>query len=161
VKYSTCFVLVSLTLTAALPSLAQQPSTAPQSSTAPATAPSSTPAETPAAPASPFATSTTATSTTATSATATSTTATSATTQAPASADKTGPSADLIKRAKNAGMTPEQRHGQTYFCWTDASIGSRFVDKKCTDEAGAMAMLNKREQEGQEIRQLKTGTSSH
>jgi hypothetical protein len=58
-------------------------------------------------------------------------------------------------------MTPEQRHGQTYFCWTDASIGSRFIEKKCTDEAGAMAMLNKREQEGQEIRQLKTGTSSH
>jgi hypothetical protein len=58
-------------------------------------------------------------------------------------------------------MTPEQRHGQTYFCWTDASIGSRFVEKKCTDEAGLMAMLNKREQEGQEIRQLKTGTSSH
>ena len=84
-----------------------------------------------------------------------------ATTQAPASAEKTGPSADLIKRAKNAGMTPEQRHGQTYFCWTDASIGSRFVEKKCTDEAGAVAMLNKREQEGQEIRQLKTGTSSH
>ena len=156
-KYSTCSVLVSLTLAAALPSLAQQSSTAPSSSTppppstAPAAAPSSTPAETPAAPASPSATS----------ATATSTTATSATTQAPASAEKTGPSADLIKRAKNAGMTPEQRHGQTFFCWTDASIGSRFVDKKCTDEAGAMAMLNKREQEGQEIRQLKTGTSSH
>jgi hypothetical protein len=157
VKYSTCSVLVSLTLAAALPSLAQQSSTAPSSSTppppstAPAAATSSTPAETPAAPASPSATS----------ATATSTTATSATTQAPASAEKTGPSADLIKRAKNAGMTPEQRHGQTYFCWTDASIGSRFVDKKCTDEAGAVAMLNKREQEGQEIRQLKTGTSSH
>ena len=150
-KYSTCSVLVSLTLAAALPSFAQQSSTAPPSSTAPAAAPSSTPAETPAAPASPSATS----------ATATSTTATSATTQAPASAEKTGPSADLIKRAKNAGMTPEQRHGQTFFCWTDASIGSRFVEKKCTDEAGAMAMLNKREQEGQEIRQLKTGTSSH
>jgi len=156
VKYSTCSVLVSLTLAAALPSIAQQSSTAPQSSTAaqsstaPAAAPSSTPAETPPPAAS-----------SATSATATSATATSATTPAPASADKTGPSADLIKRAKNAGMQPEQRHGQTYFCWTDASIGSRFVDKKCTDEAGAMAMLNKREQEGQEIRQLKTGTSSH
>jgi hypothetical protein len=151
VKYSTCSVLVSLTLAAALPSIAQQSSTAPQSSTAaqsstaPAAAPSSTPAETPPPAAS----------------SATSATATSATTPAPASADKTGPSADLIKRAKNAGMQPEQRHGQTYFCWTDASIGSRFVDKKCTDEAGAMAMLNKREQEGQEIRQLKTGTSSH
>ena len=157
-KYSTCSVLVSLTLAAALPSIAQQSSTAPQSSTAsqssnapqsstaPAAAPSSTPAETAAAPAA---------------SSATSATATSATTPAPASAEKKGPSDDLIKRAKNAGMQPEQRHGQTYFCWTDASIGSRFVEKKCTDEAGAMAMLNKREQEGQEIRQLKTGTGSH
>jgi hypothetical protein len=157
VKYSTCSALVSLTLAAALPAFAQQSSTAqpssttPQSSTAtaPAAAPSSTPAETPAAPA----------AASAPSATATSATATSATTQAPASAAKTGPSADLIKRAKNAGMHTEQRHGQTYFCWEDASTGSHIVDKKCTDEAGAMAMLTTREQEAQEIRQLKTGTS--
>jgi hypothetical protein len=145
VKYSTCFVWVSLTLAAALPSFAQQSSTAQPSSTTPAAAPSSTSAETPAAPAA---------------ASATSATATSATTQVPASASKTGPSADLIKRAKNAGIHTEQRHGQTYFCWEDASTGSRFVDKKCTDEAGVMAMLTTREQEAQEIRQLKTGTGS-
>jgi hypothetical protein len=46
------------------------------------------------------------------------------------------------------------------FCWEDASLGSRFTTKKCTDEAGVSAMLTTREQESQEIRQLKTGTSS-
>jgi hypothetical protein len=137
--------LVSLTLAAALPSFAQQSSTAAPSSTAPSAAPSSTPAVTPAAPAA---------------SSATSATATSATTPAPAGADKTGPSADLIKRAKNAGLRPEQRHGQTMFCWEDASLGSRFTTKKCTDEAGLREMLLLREQEGQEMRQLKTGSNA-
>jgi hypothetical protein len=151
VKYSTCSVLVCVTLAAALPSFAQQSpssqqsSTAEQPSTAPSAAPSATPAETPAAPAASSATSATAASTTA---------------PAPAGAEKTGPSADIIKRAKNAGLHPEQRHGQTMFCWEDASLGSRFTTKKCTDEAGLYEILLLREQEKQELRQLKSGTNT-
>jgi hypothetical protein len=133
-----------LALTAALPSFAQQSSTpAPQPATAPnaASAPSATPAETPPTPAA--------------------SSATTATTQPPAGADKTGPSAETIKRAKGAGLHPETHHGQTMFCWEDSSIGTRFTTKKCTDENGLDAILVQREAEQQNLRQLKTGTSGH
>jgi hypothetical protein len=45
------------------------------------------------------------------------------------------------------------------FCWEDSSLGSRFTTKKCTDESGLYEILMLREQEKQEMRQLKSGTN--
>jgi hypothetical protein len=76
-------------------------------------------------------------------------------------AAKSGPSDETLKRAKSAGLKPETHNGKTMFCWEDASIGSRFTTKKCTDEAGLDDIITQREAAKSNMRQSMTGTSSH
>jgi hypothetical protein len=55
----------------------------------------------------------------------------------------------------------ETRGGKTQYCWEDASTGSRFATKKCTDEAGLDAIIAQREAVKSNLRQTMTGSSSH
>jgi hypothetical protein len=131
-----------MALAAALPAYAQQSSTDPNPTS------SATPAATSATSATP--------PTAATPPTSATSSATSAATAPAASADKTGPSAELIKRAKAAGFRPETHNGQMQFCTEDASLGSRFTTKKCYDEQAMNMLITNREAEQQNLRQLKT-----
>jgi hypothetical protein len=45
-----------------------------------------------------------------------------------------GPSPEMLSRAREAGVTPEVRKGVTVYCWKDATVGTRFVTKKCVNE---------------------------
>jgi hypothetical protein len=153
VKFSTYSILVGGILGVALPCYAQQPSassTAPAASTA---APASTaPAAAPASTAAP--------SSSGTPTDASSAPATAQSPPAGAGADKSEPSAETIKRAKSVGLRPEEHRGQTLFCWEDASTGSRFTTKKCTDETGLDAIIAQREVAKSNFRQTMTGTST-
>jgi hypothetical protein len=44
------------------------------------------------------------------------------------------PSAEILKKARLAGMHTEVRNGVTMFCKEDTDLGSRFKTKKCVDE---------------------------
>jgi pyocin large subunit-like protein len=133
VKFSTSCFVIGAFLSLALPCLAQQES----SPTPPASAPKSD-----------------------ASASAPTAAQTAAQTPAP-SADQSAPSADMLKRAKSVGMHPETHGGKTQYCWEDASLGSRFATKKCTDEAGLDAVIAQREATKQTLRQSMSGTSAH
>jgi hypothetical protein len=66
--------------------------------------------------------------------------------QAPAADKPAGPSAAILKKAREVGMRPEQnKKGATVFCWEDADIGTRFKTKKCTDEIGLEAAIEQRQ----------------
>jgi hypothetical protein len=92
-----------------LSALGQQPADATKpASQAPATAPSSAATPTSATP------------------------APAAATQAPAA--PAGPSADLILRAKNLGLTPKTKNGVTKYCKKDVPVGTRFPTETCYHE---------------------------
>jgi hypothetical protein len=55
------------------------------------------------------------------------------------------PSPETIKKARDAGLKPETRKGQTVFCWEDADIGTRFKTKKCVDETQLSAVIEQRQ----------------
>jgi hypothetical protein len=50
---------------------------------------------------------------------------------APAAAAPSSPDAAEIAQFRSLGYRPEQRHGETYFCRSEAEIGSRFERKVC------------------------------
>ena len=45
-----------------------------------------------------------------------------------------GPSADILRSARNAGFTIKIANGKTHFCKTEAPIGSRFTSEHCINE---------------------------
>jgi hypothetical protein len=105
--------------TAALAQASQDANSAPASATAenPATAPAAT-STTPAAP---------------------------AVASTPA-ATPGAPSAETIKKAKQAGMHAEvNKNGMTLFCWEDATVGTRFKTKKCVDQSQVDAVALQRQ----------------
>jgi hypothetical protein len=44
------------------------------------------------------------------------------------------PSADLLKKARNAGLHTKVKQGVVYYCKTEADTGSRFTSEHCYDE---------------------------
>jgi hypothetical protein len=44
------------------------------------------------------------------------------------------PSADLLKKARNAGLHTKVKQGVVYYCKTEADMGSRFTSERCYDE---------------------------
>jgi hypothetical protein len=44
------------------------------------------------------------------------------------------PSADLLKKARNAGLHTKVKQGVVYYCKTEADMGSRFTSEHCYDE---------------------------
>jgi hypothetical protein len=45
-----------------------------------------------------------------------------------------GPSADILRSARNAGFTIKIANGTTHFCKSEAPIGTRFVSERCMNE---------------------------
>jgi hypothetical protein len=44
------------------------------------------------------------------------------------------PSADILKKARNAGLHTKVKQGVVYYCKTEADMGSRFTSERCYDE---------------------------
>lgn len=63
------------------------------------------------------------------------------------------PSADVVKRARDAGFKPEVRNGVTVYCWKDADTGSRLPTKKCVGEDQMEMMLERRQAQRDAIQQ--------
>jgi hypothetical protein len=84
----------------------------------------------------------------------------SSVTQAPAAqapAARSGPSPELLKKARDAGVKPEVRNGETIYCWKDADVGSRLPTKKCVNEGQLELMLDRRQQQRDYYQQQVTG----
>jgi hypothetical protein len=76
----------------------------------------------------------------------------------PAAAEKpAGPSADTIKKAREAGLKPEIRKGVTVFCREDANIGSRFTTKKCIDESQLDEFIVMRQSQQDQLKRNSAG----
>jgi hypothetical protein len=127
-------LLASLMLVAAAPCGAQSPA-----SDAPAT--SATPAAKPASSAAPP-------STTAPAAAAPAGTDSTAAASKPASAAtdaSSEPSPEVLKEARREGFKPKKRDGVTKYCYTDATLGTRFETEKCFDQQHMEALVHERE----------------
>jgi hypothetical protein len=57
----------------------------------------------------------------------------------------TGPSADLLRKARAAGFKTEVHNGSTLFCEETAEIGSHFKTKKCLNEDQVALTLERRQ----------------
>jgi len=44
------------------------------------------------------------------------------------------PSADILKKARNAGLHTKVKQGVVYYCKTEQDMGSRFTSERCYDE---------------------------
>jgi hypothetical protein len=74
-------------------------------------------------------------------------------TTAPAQDAKNSPSADTLKKAKEAGLKPETKSdGSTQFCWEDTNTGTRFKTKKCVSEAQLPNLLAARQAQRDDIK---------
>lgn len=54
-----------------------------------------------------------------------------------------GPSADILRSARNAGFTVKIANGTTHFCKTEAPIGSHFVTEHCMNEQQVTLFLER------------------
>jgi hypothetical protein len=62
-----------------------------------------------------------------------------------------GPSPELVKRARSVGLTPETSHGVTRFCKKDVPVGTRFPTKSCYDEEGLTTLIDQLEYQKNEM----------
>jgi hypothetical protein len=73
----------------------------------------------------------------------------------------TGPSPDLIKKARNEGFKPEvQKNGETIYCYKDASLGTRFETKKCVNADQLKAEIQRRQDQKDSLGRLRTCTGA-
>jgi len=77
-----------------------------------------------------------------------------------APAQPQGPSADVIKQARQAGYRMKTSHGNYYFCKEDADIGSRLATEKCIDSDTLALTLERQRMDKEQIKTLGQGTSS-
>jgi hypothetical protein len=54
-----------------------------------------------------------------------------------------GPSADILRSARNAGFKIKIAEGKTHFCKTQAPIGSHFVSESCMNEQQVTLFLSR------------------
>jgi hypothetical protein len=51
----------------------------------------------------------------------------------------------VLKQARREGFRPKKRDGVTKFCYTDATLGTRFETEKCFDQQHMEALVHERE----------------
>jgi hypothetical protein len=62
-----------------------------------------------------------------------------------------GPSADILRSARNAGFTVKIANGKTHFCKTEAPIGTRFVSERCMNEQQVTLFLERSEDQREKL----------
>jgi hypothetical protein len=69
-----------------------------------------------------------------------------------------GPSPDLIKKARAEGFKPEtHKNGETVYCYKDANLGTRFETKKCVSADGLQAAIDARQDQRNNLH-MRSGT---
>lgn len=92
---------------------------------------------------------------------ATATAPASTSTAAPAApAQPQGPSADVIKQARQAGYHMRTSRGNYYFCKEDADLGSRLATEKCIDSDTLAMTLERQRMDKEQIKTMGIGASS-
>jgi hypothetical protein len=94
---------------------------------------------------------------------ATATAPASTSTASPASAGPAkpqGPSADVIKQARQAGYHMKTSHGNYYFCKEDTDLGSRLASEKCIDSDTLAMTLERQRMDKEQIKTMGIGASS-
>lgn len=80
-----------------------------------------------------------------------------ATSSAAASSEaSSGPSPELLKKARLAGFKPETQHGATVYCSKEASLGTRFEKKTCYNESQIAQVIEQREQTRMDLKRANT-----
>ena len=62
-----------------------------------------------------------------------------------------GPSADILRSARNAGFTVKIAGGTTRFCKTEAPIGTRFVTEHCMNEQQVTLFLERAQDQREKL----------
>jgi hypothetical protein len=65
-----------------------------------------------------------------------------------------GPSADILRSARNAGFTVKIAGGTTHFCKTEAPIGTRFVSEHCMNEQQVTLFLERAQDQREKLSHL-------
>jgi|HubBroStandDraft_5_1064220.scaffolds.fasta_scaffold109275_2 hypothetical protein len=65
-----------------------------------------------------------------------------------------GPSADILRSARNAGFKIKVVDGKTHFCKTEAPIGSRFPSESCMNEQQVTLWLDRAQDQREKIQNM-------
>ena len=65
-----------------------------------------------------------------------------------------GPSADILRSARNAGFTVKIAGGTTHFCKSEAPIGTRFVSEHCINEEQLTLFLYRAQDQREKLSHL-------
>lgn len=65
-----------------------------------------------------------------------------------------GPSADILRSARNAGFTLKIANGKTHFCKTEAPIGTRFTSEHCINEDQLTLFLSRAQDQRDQLTHL-------
>ncbi len=139
-------LLASLMLVAAAPCVAQSPAPGATATSATSPAATSSPAASSSATA-PAAAPVTAAA--GTDSTATASRAAGAATDASSSE----PPPEVLKQARREGLKPKKRDGVTKFCYTDATLGTRFETEKCYDQQHMEMLVQQRQDQRNQLSQ--------
>jgi hypothetical protein len=62
-----------------------------------------------------------------------------------------GPSADILRSARDAGFTIKIANGTTHFCKTEAPVGTRLVAERCMNEKQLTLFLDRAEDQREKL----------
>jgi hypothetical protein len=65
-----------------------------------------------------------------------------------------GPSADILRSARNAGFTVKIAGGTTHFCKSEAPIGTRLVSERCLNEQQLTLFLERAQDQREKLSHL-------
>jgi hypothetical protein len=65
-----------------------------------------------------------------------------------------GPSADILRSARDAGFKIKIADGTTHFCKTQAPIGSRFVTESCMNEQQVTLWLSRAQDQREKLQHI-------
>jgi pyruvate/2-oxoglutarate dehydrogenase complex dihydrolipoamide acyltransferase (E2) component len=65
-----------------------------------------------------------------------------------------GPSADILRAARDAGFNIKIADGKTHFCKTQAPLGSRFVSESCMSEQQVTLWLSRAQDQREKVQNL-------
>jgi hypothetical protein len=71
-----------------------------------------------------------------------------------------GPSADILRSARDAGFKIKIADGTTHFCKTEAPVGTRFVSESCMNEQQVTLWLSRAQYQREKINNLLVAPAS-
>jgi hypothetical protein len=66
----------------------------------------------------------------------------------------------VLKEARREGFKPKKRDGVTKYCYTDATLGTRFETEKCYDQQHMEMLVQQRQDQRNQLSQPTACTGS-